>query len=65
MYIHDLAEEVCTLVRPLVQDGVELVNRVPPDLPPAAVERSKLQRILFNLVGNAARFTLVGACASR
>lgn len=57
--VRPLVEEVAGLIRPLVRDDVRLINEVPHGLPPVAADRTKLQQIFFNLIGNAARFTHV------
>lgn len=36
---------------------VNLVNRVPPDLPPVLIDAEKVERVLTNLIDNALKFT--------
>ncbi|KAL6762258.1 hypothetical protein V8C86DRAFT_695017 [Haematococcus lacustris] len=59
--LRPLVDEVCGLIRSLVREEVAVVNSVPPDLPMVAADRVKLQQIMFNLLGNASRFTHAGS----
>lgn len=52
------------LARWLLIPQVRLTNSVASSLPYVAADRTKLQQIFFNLIGNAARFTHVSATAA-
>lgn len=52
------ARRVLTLTRGLARDkGLDLREGIPADLPPVLADSGRLEQILFNLVGNAIKYT--------
>jgi signal transduction histidine kinase/class 3 adenylate cyclase/ActR/RegA family two-component response regulator len=59
--LREITEVVLTLSQSLVGDKkLKLFNKIPADLPPAKADENRLQQILYNLIGNAIKFTDTG-----
>lgn len=59
--LHQLVEVVLTVVKPLIT-GRDLIlhNRIDPQFPPIEADENRMQQILFNLIGNAIKYTPSG-----
>lgn len=55
--IAGLVNDLCTSLRPVTPDGVELVARTLDDLPPLSTDPVLLGQVLRNLLSNALKFT--------
>ncbi len=56
--LRDLAEEILTVMRPAANlKKLLLLSEIPPDMPAVLADKDRLAQILFNLLGNAVKFT--------
>lgn len=59
--LYDVVKVVFTICQPLIKEKpIRLVNEVSPNVPTVLADPDRLQQILYNLVGNAIKYTKIG-----
>ena len=62
--INEVVQHVIQYERPLAQaKKIQMIERLQP-IPPVQVDRSQMERVFINLIGNAIKFTPRGGCVS-
>lgn len=66
VYLNKITDQVILLTKPLWSvKPLQLVNEISSDLPPAFADDRRVEQIMFNLIGNAIKFTENGEIAVR
>ncbi|HEY9852120.1 MAG TPA: ATP-binding protein [Leptolyngbyaceae cyanobacterium] len=56
-----IADVILTVCQPLIgQKNLQLINQIPVDIPAVDADENRVQQIMYNLIGNAIKFTDAG-----
>jgi|GEM_PF-891962 len=59
--LREMVETILMITQPLKgQKALQLINAIEPNLPPVYADENRVQQILYNLIGNAIKFTAYG-----
>ncbi|MGB7440928.1 MAG: ATP-binding protein, partial [Coleofasciculaceae cyanobacterium] len=59
--IREVTEVVLLISKPLInKKSLQLINSIQPEIPPVDADENRVQQILYNLIGNAIKFTESG-----
>jgi len=59
--LHEMAKQCLTIVSPNAEENkLEMILRIPPDMPPLLADERKIKQVCINLLSNAVKFTEPG-----
>lgn len=61
VHLSGLVDAVFTICQPLLKNKpLKLINRIPSEFPSVTADQDRLQQIMYNLIGNAIKYTDIG-----